>query len=155
MKLVRSQGDDLIFRLGRREKSLLLELLALYPRVPGNYQPASKAGTTSAETEQLLHDSLAEERQSSRQRLKQFVTDRDRFREDEQGVLLCVTAAEYEWLLQVLNDIRVGSWIKLGAPEKNLDQLVPNEQTMPDLWAMELSGYFQAGLLKVLDSGGR
>ena len=33
------------------------------------------------------------------------------------GLQLTLSGPEIEWLLQVLNDVRVGSWIALGSPD--------------------------------------
>jgi len=56
-----------------------------------------------------------------------------------------------EWLLQVLNDIKVGSWVQLGCPE--LEKAAPVNLTRPNarsLQAMHLSGEFQAALLEAV-----
>ena len=56
--------------------------------------------------------------------------------------------AEVEWLFQVLNDVRVGSWVRLGSPEGK-----PREVTIataPHFVAMEMAGYFEAELLEAL-----
>ena len=53
-----------------------------------------------------------------------------------------------EWLLQALNDIRVGSWLALGSPDGPVEILAAlTDKTAPDFWAMEISGHFQAVLL--------
>ncbi|HVY70208.1 MAG TPA: hypothetical protein VHH73_09790, partial [Verrucomicrobiae bacterium] len=60
-------------------------------------------------------------------------------------------AEELEWLLQILNDIRVGSWVRLGAPD--LDMVKP--EVTPDnlryAWALDVSGCFQAALLRAIE----
>jgi hypothetical protein len=66
----------------------------------------------------------------------------------EAGGRLSLSPAEVEWVLQVLNDIRVGSWIILGSPEERLPEL--NETNAPHVWAMEMAGHFQAQLLEAL-----
>jgi hypothetical protein len=56
------------------------------------------------------------------------------------------------WLLEVLNEVRVGSWLNLGKPD-NLDRvlLAQDEANARSLWSMELSGYFQMALLAALN----
>jgi len=51
-------------------------------------------------------------------------------------------------LLQVLNDVRIGSWIELGSPERPLEAL--GAKTAPAVWAMEMAGAFQMSLLELL-----
>ena len=51
-----------------------------------------------------------------------------------------------DWVLQVLNDVRVGSWVLLGSPEELAMDL--NEKTAPHFRAMEMAGYFQAQFLR-------
>jgi hypothetical protein len=56
---------------------------------------------------------------------------------------------DLEWLLQVLNDIRVGSWLALGEPEQGkLPSL--NQQNFRYLVAMEICGAFESLLLSGL-----
>jgi len=53
-----------------------------------------------------------------------------------------------EWLLQVLNDIRVGSWLILGEPdEKQGKPIALNDDNARYYAAMEFCGLFQMMLL--------
>jgi hypothetical protein len=57
-----------------------------------------------------------------------------------------------EWLLQILNDVRVGCWVKIGRPE--LEPLRKTQLTADEsraLSALELSGFFQMILLGAFD----
>jgi len=138
--------------MGRRERDLFLELLPLYPRTPAAHRKLSKSSILpDAEAAQkLLDDALAEQRDQNRQLLEQLMLDLARFQVQPTGLKLVLSEADTEWLLQVLNDIRVGSWVLLGSPEDphTVEQLT--EETVPNLWAMEMSGYFQMHLLKAL-----
>jgi hypothetical protein len=52
-------------------------------------------------------------------------------------------------VLQVLNDIRVGSWVQLGEPNINTRELPElSEQNMQYAWAIEMAGLFQHTLLE-------
>jgi len=138
--------------MGRRERDLFLELLPLYPRTPAAHRKLSKSSILpDAEAAQkLLDDALAEQRDQNRQLLEQLMLDLARFQVQPTGLKLVLSEADTGWLLQVLNDIRVGSWVLLGSPEDphTVEQLT--EETVPNLWAMEMSGYFQMHLLKAL-----
>ena len=152
MNLIRTQKDQFIFHLGKRERQLLLAVLKRYPLIPSSYQSLSKSpAALEQETNQrLLDEALAEQRRDNKRHLDALLKDRLRFKEVADGCRMTLTVSDVEWLLQVLNDIRVGSWIVLGSPDK--DRLDPdlNEETAPHVWAMEMAGYFQAHLLEGL-----
>jgi hypothetical protein len=71
-----------------------------------------------------------------------------RFVENQAAWRLVLSPADVEWLLQILNDIRVGSWLMLGSPEEELEVL--SEKNAPHLLAMHMSGHFQMELLEAL-----
>ena len=150
MKLLKSTGTRLLFHLGRRETRLLPQILQLYPRVPPPHHVLSRTGQVPnpQANQQLLDEALAEQRSENRQQVLALLTDRQRFAPSETGGRLSLAPAEVEWLLQVLNDIRVGSWIRLGSPEGKLPEL--DDSTAPDFLSMEMAGYFQARLLDAL-----
>jgi hypothetical protein len=151
VKVIRSTKDRLVFHLGRREQQLLLAVLKLYPCIPPAHQPLSKsAGLPDPEaSQQLLDEALAEQRTESKRQLQALLSDTQRLQEHPDGWRLSLSASEVEWLLQVLNDIRVGSWVSLGSPEKKLGKLT--KTTAPRLWAMEMAGFFQMDLLHAIE----
>ena len=150
MKLVRATKTRLLFHLGQRETRLLLQILKLYPRVPSAHHVLSKSGRVPDReaNQRLLDEALAEQRAENKQQVLALLADPRRFARTEAGGRLSLPPAEVEWLLQVLNDIRVGSWIILGSPEEKLPEL--NDNTAPNFLAMEMAGYFQAQLLEAL-----
>ena len=81
--------------------------------------------------------------------MQALLADPRRFGHTETGARLSLSPAEVEWLLQVLNDIRVGSWVILGSPEEKPAEL--NATTAPHFLAMEMAGYFQMQLLEALE----
>ena len=82
-----------------------------------------------------------------------MLNEPDRFRTVKSGFELTVTRAQAEWLLQVLNDVRVGSWLALGEPEEDEAPEV-TEDNARFLLTLELSGLFQSLLLVALDDEG-
>jgi len=154
MKFIRSKEGKFVFHLGKRDKRLLHETLKLYPRIPPGHQKLSKNGKLpdAQSTEQLLNEALAEQRAENKKLVQSFLESPTRFAEDQTGFRLSLTPAELEWLLQVLNDIRVGSWVILGSPEPKMELRLLNEKTAPDFAAMEISGYFQASLLEATEA---
>jgi hypothetical protein len=153
MKLVPAEDEKFIFDLGKREKQMLLAVLDRYPVVPPAYQRLSKTVPAGGdETDQhLLDEALAEQRLDNKKLLASFLKDGKRFKETERGCRISLSAPDLEWLLQILNDIRIGSWILLGSPEENWRALELTETTAPHAWAMEMAGYFQMYLLAVLE----
>jgi hypothetical protein len=148
MKLVRASANQFQFQLGKREQHFLLETLKLYPRVPSAHQPLSRAANLPDReaNQHLLDEALAEQRAENKKKLLAFLAKPQRFTESSAGVLLKLSPSEIEWLLQVLNDIRVGSWLLLGSPEEKIDRL--DETTSPHVWVMEMAGFFQMRLLE-------
>jgi hypothetical protein len=153
VKLIRRSETKLIFHLGQREGSLLLQILKRYPRIPPAHQPLSKSGLlpNQQESQKLLDEALAEQRADSKKQLQALLADGRHFQKLDVGFRLSLSPAEAEWLLQVLNDIRVGSWIILGSPEGRLEGL--NAKTAADFWAMEMAGAFESVLLEALEGG--
>jgi hypothetical protein len=153
VKLIRVTKGNFLFQLGKREKTLLLQVLRLYPRIPPATFRLSKSGKLpDAEANQrLLEESLADQRQQNRKTLQAFLTDPRRFADTESGSRLSLSPSELEWLLQILNDVRVGSWIILGSPDQGLELKLLNEKTAPDFWAMEMSGQFQMRFLEAIE----
>ena len=151
MKITRT-ATRFVFHLGKRDKHFFVELLKLYPCMPPAHQRLSKSPPPSEEQsdQHLLDEALAEQRAENRKQLDSLLADQNRFKETESGCRLSLTPGDVEWLLQVLNDIRVGSWVRLGCPEPKLELATLNNLTAPDFWAMELSGYFQMHLLEAL-----
>lgn len=157
MNLIQATKDKFVFQLGRREKTLLLEVLKFYPRIPSAHQPLSKSAKLPQpeSSQRLLDEALAEQRAENKKQLRAFLADPQRLAETETGCRLSLSHADLEWLLQILNDIRVGSWVILGSPEEKLESSLLNETTAPDFWAMEMSGHFQMHLLDAMEGGTR
>jgi hypothetical protein len=152
MKLVQATKTRLVFHLGQREKRSLVQVLKLYPRVPSAHHVLSKSGRLpDAEgNQQLLNEALAEQRADNKRQLQALLADPRRFTHTETGGRLSLKHTETEWLLQVLNDIRVGSWVILGSPDNKPAELTP--ANAPHFLAMEMAGYFQMQLLEALEA---
>ena len=153
MKFVQANNNRFTFALSKRDRRLLQEVLKLYPRIPPGHQTLSKGGKLPDEeaSQQLLNEALAEQRAQNKKQVQAFLDSPKRFAENEAGCRLTLSAGEMEWLLQVLNDIRVGSWVILGSPEPRMELALMTEKTAPDFWAMEMAGYFQAHLLEATE----
>jgi hypothetical protein len=153
VKVLRSFKDKTVFHLSLREKELLVILFKRYPCVPSAHQPISKSAILRDQeaTQRLLDEALAEQRAENKRQLRTLLADPGRLKQTETGWQLSLSRADVEWLLQILNDIRVGSWIILGSPEERTALSLVNAKTAPHLWAMEMSGHFQMQLLEALE----
>ena len=87
MKLIRRSKARLVFHLGQREGSLLLQVLKLYPRMPSAHQKLSKAGRLPdpEANQRLLDEALAEQRAENRKQLQALLADPRRFAQTETG----------------------------------------------------------------------
>lgn len=151
MKLLRIEKERYIFHLARQERALLALILRLYPVIPSAHQPVSKSAPAASQASQrLLDEALAEQRADNKKIVDDFVKDPKRFEEVHAGFQLTLTAAEIDWLLQILNDVRVGSWILLGSPEEEQRAISEDDPNAPHAWAMDLAGFFQMNFLRAL-----
>lgn len=151
MKLIRSDQRGFVFQLGKREKQLLLETLQLYPLVPATHHRLAQTGDSpeDQERQRLLDEALAEHRRERRRQLQDMLNEPRRFQETETGCQLHLGASQTEWLLQVLNDVRVGSWLALGQPEQG-EEPQPTKHNAHCFLALEVCGLFESALLAAL-----
>jgi hypothetical protein len=152
VKLIQAYKDGLVFELPKWEKQLFFAILNLYPLIPPAHQVLSKTGKLPDvdANQRLLNDALAEQRAQNKQQVQALLADPQRFKDSESGCQLRLSVADVEWLLQVFNDIRVGSWILLGSPDKKPD--LCDEHTTPHFWALEMGDHFQMSLLEAVAS---
>jgi hypothetical protein len=151
MKLVKATKSRLVFELGHRETRSLPQILKLYPCVPSAHHVLSKSGRVPdrVASQQLLDEALAEQRAEHKKQVQALLADPRRFEHTETGARLSLSPAEVEWLMQVLNDIRVGSWVVLGSPDKKPAELTAGNAA--HFLAMEMAGYFQMQLLEAVE----
>ena len=152
MKLFRIHGEQFTFQIGSEEKDLLLQVLELYPLVPTAHYGLSKGRQipNQEENQQLLDEALKAQREENRREVQARLTNPGRFAESAKGFQLSLARSDMEWLLQVLNDVRVGSWIALGSPEQGQEYFLSDKKSFPHLMVMEASGDFETYFLNVI-----
>ena len=155
MKRVSADDRAIIFQFSTRERDALRQILQTYPFLPPAHQPVSKElqGPRVGEYQRLLDEALAEQRAANTRHLQTWLAAPDRFQKTKAGYRFTMERADSEWLLQVLNDIRVGHWLRLGSPD--FGALKPDgidPKLFPTCMAMELSGYFQMSILEALEN---
>lgn len=154
MNLIEAKDGLFVFRVSRRERGLLTHVLKQFPVGSGPVAPLSKSGDEQqlAEHEHALAESLAEQRTEHKRLLDAFLGEQGRFAEDGKNHFrVRLTTAQMDWLLRVLNEVRVGLWTKLGQP-RDLAPLALAGQ-LDAVVTMELCALFQTRLLAALSSG--
>ena len=155
MKYIRSQKSStgagaFVFQISKQEVEWLLRILRLYPQLDSGYHQITQGGAEEIKAEQqLLDEAMAQQRRDHKRKLEKFLATPGRFRQETPDQFrFTLTAENMEWLLQILNDVRVGCWVKLGRPE--LEPARHSKLSLEEtraMSAMELSGFFQMVLL--------
>ena len=96
----------------------------------------------------MLEAALAEQRKEN-QRLVLELLSKPRFRRKGKAYEITLKRSEVDWLLQVLNDVQVGSWVMLGEPEQDETPVV-TEETLKYYAALRLCQMFESALLDAL-----
>jgi hypothetical protein len=151
VRLVRHDADSLVLRFGGLEFAMLRTIVDRYPVVPPAHPRVRRnpAGRADEEKQRLLDEALAEHRAERREQVRALLTGKAHVRPTRTGIDLTLSPAEVEWLLQVLNDVRVGSWIALGEPE-DLDRAPGSAGSKAAWMLMDGAGHFESGFLEVL-----
>lgn len=153
MKFIGRHEEQLVFEMTVREKSLFLAILGLYPQVPQSHHRLSQqADLPDAEANRrLLEESLKAQKAESQKWITTAFKEPGRFKPGKTGFYLTIKRPELEMLLQIFNDVRIGSWLTLGSPGiRQKKKLVPNPQTAPFIQRMELAGAFEMFFLKAI-----
>jgi hypothetical protein len=156
MKFIPTTDENFVFHLAKPEKRLLFAILQMYPLLNAAAHRLSRNGIgPEQETAQkLLEEAMEEHRRAQRAELDKLLDDPSWISESAGGFHLTLSRPRMEWLLQVLNDLRVGSWMQLGCPDPAKGQPpIVNEENIRYYGAMEFSGFFQMALLQALEHG--
>lgn len=158
MKLVEQREDALVFELREWERHLLIAVLGRYPQVAPDYFPFSKQGLPQdkAEDAELHREMFAEEQGGNRREVGEFILKSLTSDVPVPPLKLCQFTLErsrVDWLLQVINDVRVGSWVKLDRPdEAKLRRLARQAESRELIEVMEFCGYVQMVLLDAVSA---
>jgi hypothetical protein len=150
VKLLEARVDALEFVLGRREMAFLLSALQNFP-VTRPKPPALtlRDAPADASAQRLLEDSLAEHKRENVAALRKFLDAPGTLRAEGSTLHLVVPRDAVEWLLQVLNDLRVGSWELLGCPDP--DVAIAHEDTVRHHLVMDTCAVFEMALIEALE----
>lgn len=154
MKLLRVVGDEFDFELTPVEKDLLLHLLALYPLVPESHHQLTKDRQMPrcAENQRLLDESIKAQREANRKEIAKWLGESDRFTKHGEHWQVQFSRSDLEWLLQVINDIRVGSWMALGSPDyAQAETKLSDSKSRQHVLRLEIAGSFEMFFLGPLN----
>lgn len=153
MKFIGRHEAQLVFELNGREKSLLCALLQLFPLTPVSHprlEQNTELPAAEAEMNQrLLAEALSSQKAESRNWVKRVLAEPNHFKSAKEGFYFTLQRPEMETLLQVLNDVRIGSWLTLGSPDtEKVRKLLVDPQSILHVHRLEIAGWFEMFFLK-------
>ena len=142
MRFFQASPDAFSFEFNQREKDWLFQVLERYPLIPaGHHRLSRQPAALGNEHQAWLEESLAAHREEARRKLRQFMTNPGNFPADGDGFRWTASRADLEWMLQVLNDVRVGSWLALGSPDLQAAKFtMPTPETRAHYLVMDIAG---------------
>jgi hypothetical protein len=150
MTLVRQSKDGWEYRLNHAEANCLRSLLNQFPLTADAAADISKTDREpqTADRQKLLEESLAGHRETLKKEAKSLL-DAGKLKALGKEWRLRINSEEREMLLQILNDIRIGSWRTLGEPQNlELQDSNPSKREQVFHNIMNLAGYFEHKLLE-------
>ena len=154
MNFINHQNGRYVFEMSGQEKALLLAILKLFPLSPLNHPRRQLSADPDApvvrENQHLLTEALREQQAHNSRWIAKW-QEPGRFEPGETGFQLKLTRAEMEELLQVLNDVRVGSWMALGSPEmEEAAELMSRDENRMHWHRLKLADVFQMFFLDAI-----
>jgi hypothetical protein len=146
MNLLKVTPENSIFLASAAEKEAWCGLLKLFPLQSSVVQPRDK---TNAADREMLEEALSTQRQANRKEIETMLHGKGGFTPHGASFKLSLKPSQIETMLQILNDLRVGSWHALGCPDQlSRRHIRPSDPEFRHVWAMELAGHFQMALLE-------
>lgn len=150
MKFLKAAKDNLFFHIHPEGRAALRMLIRNYPAIEASHFELSKFADLDdvEEDQEFLEQALSDEQQSNQARARALIADKGRFHKTDEGFLLRLSRDDIELLLQVLNDVRIGFWVRLGSPDDGMEmELRRDPKSAPLLATMQVCGFFQGALL--------
>lgn len=155
MILSRRSDTQFEFEMDVAEAEALRWLFSQYPvddEHAFDVSKTSEGGDIDGAAEALTM-SMDDLKRQLKGRVATFLEETDQIRESgEEGVThLTVKIDDVEWMLQVLNETRVGAWRLLGCPE-DIDEANRDEGASYG-FLMEVAAFFQSALIYAYSPG--
>jgi hypothetical protein len=157
VRLLPSKDDRLVFQFSATERDLFLAAVSFYPLLNPDYHRLTKNATADpklAAEEKVLRDAMEEQRRENKKLLAEFIDSIDWKKSKEDKFRISLTPEQVDWLLRILNDVRVGAWDIIGRPnQQERSQIDLQSKNSHYYGVMELSGSFQSAFLHALEKG--
>jgi hypothetical protein len=155
VKLLNKTGEKFVFELMSEEKELLSKIFGLYPMLDRDKLELSKTikDEQICQSKKILSDAFKEFQDSNKRFISELFEKSNNFKpsEDYEYYTLELDGEQIERLLQILNDIRVGMWQKLGCPDlENRKDFIRSAEDVFAVYIMDICEYFEYYLLKAL-----
>lgn len=153
MRVFEKTDSALVLELGVAETDFLKQILLDYPLVANESRRFSAFANADEfrENAQLLQSSLDEHAQTNRAKLRAWLASPETWKSFPERTLLSLKTEDGSWFLQILNDLRVGSWQKLDCPEpEEFESIELDRENAHPLLAMKVSGFLQTLILNAL-----
>lgn len=153
MRVFEKTDSALVIELGIAETDFLKQILSDYPLVANESRRFSAFADAEEvqENTQLLQSSLREHTQTNRAKLQTWLASPKTWKPFPDRTLLSLKTEDCSWFLQILNDLRIGSWQKLNRPNpEKLHSVEFNQENAYPLLVMEVSGLLQTLILNAL-----
>lgn len=154
MKFITKENNRWVFEFNEDEWILFLEAVSLYPVVDFSKVKLSKSIEEQhlEQSLKLLSEVLKEQADENQKVLQSIVVMGNNAERVDDRFELALTGEQMDTLLQILNDVRIGTWQLLGCPDyKGLELLAKTEKRVMYL-IMEICAYFQSRILDAMDS---
>jgi hypothetical protein len=152
--LKREADGRLVFRFERTEREMFTRILDLFPVQQG----AMREIMDNVNAQDLLEKALREQRNKLREEGERLVRANGELAIDAEFNEfwdLKLSEVEIEWVLQMLNDVRVGIWTQIGSPNPSHELKIkgePNEELVRAHVIMQLCATWQ-GLMMYAAEG--
>jgi hypothetical protein len=146
------EAGKFTFRFEQAEREWFRHILEQYPLQQTPMRPIND--DTGAN--ELLEKALAENRKHSREHAGIFLKagQLEIDKQFNEFWDLTLSGSEVEELLQILNNVRVGLWLRLGKPEPSLEELLPtkpSEDLVRAHMIMHVCAAWQGTLISAVD----
>lgn len=155
MKLLSREPDKSSFRISKREYEALLVALRFRNHLGRRPRPLCSDTTSDPRlisAQDDLASALADHRREVSEAVEALLADTERCQPQKGGGFrLTLSGAEFEQLLQALNEVRMGAWERLGCPDFDSgDRPEVSEENFLCFWAFQVTDLFQGELLSAL-----
>jgi len=153
MKCIRKGDGRFDMALDEEEWQALKNVLIQYPKTPADHHSLMSKDDQDPdlrESDDWLKESGSQHQGERKQQVKAWIESIHPVEGDgKTEYKIECNPDRADWLIEILNDIRVGCWLSLDCPTP--DDLADGEwkrEDWPTMWAMEISGMFQSVILK-------